>query len=78
MTLDQQVGKVFQELFGIAPEQCNDATSIEAVKGWDSVSHLTLVFALEEAFNVQFSPEDISELTSIGRIKAVLLQRGAA
>jgi acyl carrier protein len=78
MTMDQQLRKVFHELFGISPEQCNDAMSMETVKGWDSVSHLTLVFALEEAFDVQFSPEDISELTSLGRIRAFLSQRGAA
>jgi acyl carrier protein len=78
MTMDQHLRRVFHELFGIAPEQCNDALSMENVKGWDSVSHLTLVFALEEAFAVQFSPEDISELTSVGRIRAFLSQRGAA
>ena len=76
--MDQQVANVFHELFGIAPAQCNDATSMETVKDWTSVSHLTLVFALEEAFKVQFSPEDISELTSVGQIKALLSQRGAS
>jgi len=77
MNTDQRIGKVFHDLFGIAPGDCNDTTSMEAVKGWDSVNHLTLVYALEEAFNVQFSPEDISELTSVGRIKALLSQRGS-
>ena len=43
MTMDQQLRKVFHELFGIPPEQCDDGTSMETVKGWDSVSHLTLV-----------------------------------
>jgi len=76
--MDQQLRNVFLELFGIPPEQCDDATSMETVKGWDSVSHLTLVFALEEAFHVQFLPEDISELTSVGRIREFLAQRGAA
>ena len=75
---DQRIAKVFHDLFGIPQDNCYDATSMETVKGWDSVNHLTLVFTLEEAFNVQFSPEDISELTSVGRIKALLSQRGAA
>jgi acyl carrier protein len=78
MTMDQELRRVFHDLFGIPPEQCNETMSMETVKGWDSVSHLTLVFALEEAFHVQFSPEDISELTSLGRIRAFLAQRGAA
>jgi acyl carrier protein len=78
MSTDQRMGKVFHDLFGIAPDDCNDTTSMGTVEGWNSVNHLTLVFALEETFNVQFSPEDISELTSVGRIKALLSQRGAA
>jgi acyl carrier protein len=78
MSTDQRIGQMFHDLFGIAPDACNDATSMKTVEGWDSVNHLTLVFTLEETFNVQFSPEDISELTSVGRIKALLSQRGAA
>ena len=77
MSTDQRIGEVFQNLFGIAPGDCNDATSMATVNGWDSINHLTLVFALEETFKVQFSPEDIAELTSVGRIKAVLSQRGS-
>ncbi len=77
-TMDQQIRKVFHDLFGIPPERCGDDMSMETVKGWDSVTHLTLVFALEEAFHMQFLPEDISELTSVGRIRAFLAQRGAA
>ena len=46
--------KVFHDLFGIPPERCGDDMSMETVKGWDSVTHLTLVFALEEAFHMQF------------------------
>jgi acyl carrier protein len=78
MSTDQRIGKLFQDVFGIAASDCNDATSMETVEGWNSVNHLTLVFTLEETFNVQFSPEDISELTSVGRIKAILSQHGAA
>ena len=77
MNTDQRISKVFNDLFGIAPGNCTEATSMENVPGWDSVNHLTLVFTLEETFDVQFSPEDISELTSVGRIQALLSQRGA-
>jgi acyl carrier protein len=78
MSTDQRIGKEFHDLFGIAPGDCHDTMSMETVKGWNSVNHLTLVFTLEETFNVHFSPEDISELTSVGRIKALLSQRGVA
>ena len=77
MDAQKQVGKVFHDLFGIAPEDCTDALSMENVQGWDSVNHLTLVYALEESCSVQFSPEEISELTSVGRIKELLAHRSS-
>ena len=75
MNSQQQLGKVFSDLFGIPPEECVDSLAMENVAGWDSVNHLTLVFMLEEEFKVQFSPEEISELTSVGRIKSLLANR---
>ena len=78
MNIDERLSKVFRDLFAIPPGEYSDTTSMETVAGWNSVNHLTLIFLLEETFNVQFSPEDISEFTSVGRIKVLLSQRGAA
>ena len=39
---------------------------------WDSVAHLELVAAIEQAFGVQFSADEIVELTSLDRIRARL------
>jgi len=75
MNIDRQISRVFHDLFGILPDACSDALSMENVTGWDSVNHMILVFTLEEAFGVGFSPEEISELTSVGRIKALLSRR---
>ena len=37
---------------------------VEDVKEWDSLRHIELIFALEETFGVEFSPDDIADLYS--------------
>ncbi|MEO1067270.1 MAG: AMP-binding protein [Pseudomonadota bacterium] len=40
--------------------------------GWDSFAHLGLVGAMEETFNVEFSPSDILKIGCLGDIVAIL------
>jgi acyl carrier protein len=40
---------------------------------WDSVAHLDLVAAIEQAFGVRFKAEDIVEITSLEELRARIL-----
>jgi acyl carrier protein len=42
---------------------------------WDSVAHLELVAAIEQAFGMQLSADEIVELTSLDKIRARLSGR---
>jgi acyl carrier protein len=48
------------------------ASSPETVESWDSVRQLDLVLALEQAFGVQFEPEEIDQMKSIECIVGLL------
>lgn len=37
---------------------------VDAVKEWDSLRHVELIFALEDAFGLDCSPDDIADLYS--------------
>ena len=39
---------------------------------WDSLKHIEIIFALEAAFEVQFTEEDISSVDSVSALKAKL------
>jgi len=70
--LDQKLQPIFVEVFGISPNEYRDDLDSDSLEAWDSVQHLTLVLALEQAFRVRFTPENISELKSVPAIKAAL------
>ena len=53
-------------------------TSITNCEKWDSLRHLNLVIALEEAYNVSFEPEDIAKMKSIVEIEKQLREKNVA
>lgn len=50
----------------------------ETVKGWDSVKHLEIIVALEDAYRIELSTAEILRLKSIQDMLAVLRGRGLA
>jgi acyl carrier protein len=50
-------------------------SSPETVTAWDSVQHLNLLLAIEEAFGFQFAPEDMDRLENIGQIAGFVAAR---
>ncbi len=46
------------------------------VEGWDSLGHLSLIFAIEAHFGVKFGMEAIPELRTLPLIRAALVREG--
>ena len=45
-----------------------DNASQKNIEAWDSLQHLNLAVELEEAFEVELTPEEISKMTSLEAI----------
>jgi acyl carrier protein len=67
-TIFEQIRDLASDLFGVPPQSITARSSPDAVEQWDSTQHLTLVLAIEEQFQLQFSPEEIEQMSSIGQI----------
>ena len=52
------------DCFSVAPEVLNEKFVYQCVPAWDSVGHMGLIAALEEAFNIMMDTEDIIEFGS--------------
>jgi len=53
-------------------------TSPDNIANWDSLQHLNLVLALEQEFNVQFTPEEIEQILSVELAAALLDEKRVA
>ncbi len=70
-----RIERVFQEVFDDESLRISDQMTRENFPTWDSLGHIRLVSAMEEAFNVSFSIEEIEGMTSIGRILEGILAK---
>lgn len=73
-TLDR-VRAAAADIFHVPASQLTAEASPRTIANWDSVEHLNLVVTLEQQFAVQFEPEEIEEMKSIGTIAEVLQRR---
>ena len=65
-TIFEQVQRIASDLFGVPGDQITREYSTESIEAWDSTQHLNFVLALEEKFNIQFSPEEMDQMRNIG------------
>ena len=52
--------------FKVDVTDINKDTVASDVAGWDSLSHVMLVLELEEKYDLEFSPSEISNLKNVG------------
>lgn len=62
-------------VFEVPQSTLGPASSPDTIETWDSLHHLNFVVALEQEFNVQFSPEEIEQLLSIELTAALLEEK---
>jgi len=68
---------VFRDVFDDDGIVLTDATTAKDIEGWDSLSHVTLVLAVQREFGVKIKPEAAAELENVGQFKQLLLSLGA-
>jgi len=68
----ERVRNIAADVLRVSAGNLTPESSNETIENWDSVQHLNLVLALEQEFSVQFDPEEIDEMNSIGRAASII------
>jgi len=74
----ERVSIMIADLFQLPLETVGPRTSPDNVETWDSLQHLNLVLALEQEFDLQFTPEEIEQLLSVELIAALVNEKTLA
>ncbi len=64
MTNREKYDQVFIESFSVTTEQLNEGLVYQSVQQWDSIGHMGMVAALEEAFDIMLETDDIIDFGS--------------
>ena len=71
MTNLEKYNQAFMETLEVKEEQLSGLV-YQSVELWDSVGHMTLVAALEDAFGIMMETDDIIDLSSYEKGKEIL------
>lgn len=66
MDIWERLGRVFCMVFDDDDIQVRPETTTNDVEGWDSLSHVNLILAVESEFKVKFALKDLMKLKNVG------------
>jgi acyl carrier protein len=72
MSNSEKYDKVFIDCFSVDKAKLEKNLEYNLIPEWDSVGHMTMIAALEEAFNIVFEMDDIIDFSSYKVGKEIL------
>ena len=69
---------VFRDVFDDESLEITDAMTADDLDEWDSLSHITLVLAVEREFKTKLKAAEVGSLANVGAMIELLMNRGAA
>lgn len=76
MALFTSVREVITSTLKVPAEMVSQETSADDLAAWDSLAHINLMIALEQAFDLKMEVEDFAALNSVRAIMAYLERQG--
>ena len=64
---------VFADVFDREVEIAENTTAVD-VDGWDSLSHITLIGAVEDEFDIKFLMKDVVHMKNVGEMADLILK----
>lgn len=75
MTNLEKLNQIFCEVYSVEESALNESFVNTDVDTWDSIHQLSMVAAIEEAFDLMMDAEDILEMTSYENVKQLLTSK---
>tara|TARA_B100000929_G_scaffold56513_1_gene42239 strand:- start:740 stop:985 length:246 start_codon:yes stop_codon:yes gene_type:complete len=69
---NEKYDKIFIDCFSVNKVKLQKNLEYDSIPEWDSVGHMTLIAALEEAFDIVFEMDDIIDFSSYKVGKEIL------
>jgi len=66
--IESRLAEIFKEIFDDQQLFIFDEMSAQDIDEWDSVTHISLVLAIESEFNLLFKAAEIGALENVGQM----------
>jgi acyl carrier protein len=69
---EDKVRNIFREVFDNDQLEIYDAMQAKDVPTWDSLTHITLIMAIEDEFGIKFSTREVMGFQNVGEMMQCL------
>jgi acyl carrier protein len=73
----ERVNGIFRDVFDDENITVEDKTAASDIEDWDSLEHINLIVALEEAFGMKFTIGEVTGMKNVGEAVDIILERAA-
>ncbi len=70
-----RLNDIFRDVFDDDSLTVNAQTTAADIEEWDSLSHITLVGAVEDEFRMKFSMKEVVEMKNVGEMAQIVAAR---
>lgn len=75
--IKEKLNGVFRQVFHQQDLVVTEEMSAKDVKGWDSLNHVTLIFAVEKAFKIRIATREVQGLKNVGDLIRLIAAKAA-
>ena len=72
MSIKEELTKVFEEVFDEDQLELKPETTANDIEAWDSMSHVTMLMAVEDHFGIEFEQWEIMNLPDVGSLISLI------
>lgn len=71
----KKLEKIFEDVFAYDEIMLNEDTNANDIEGWDSLTHITILEAVQDEYGVKFNLDEIIEMKNVGDIINAILNK---
>jgi acyl carrier protein len=75
MVVRERLTEIFHDLFADDSIVLRPEMTAADVTGWDSIKHISLIVAVEDAFGIKVKTAEMDKLTNVGALEKLIAEK---
>ena len=78
MSDNDRVIQAFSSVLGLPAERITDDLRYATIPEWDSIAHMSVIAALEDAYGIMIDMDDVIDMSSVGKAREIVAKYTAS